>query len=410
VGGSNILSSALQVFVTKLLSVTTDSDADTIVCLAGYKRGVNAFLNLDSGLKSRFPRSYELGGYDGATLLSIMRHYLKSNYQQDVDLGDRDGFIAMLENIRPSLLYEDAEGWANARTAETIAENANTLNRNKSVLTLDDFRGVELKIGSSTYVIGDIIDRGKDDPLETLKSIAGSEGLVAFLETIGNRYTAGVSMPVKRNIALIMDDGLVNTEEVARCVAGYMAKLWVISKPVFREFDYSATRSSLVNRSSVLTAQQFEKAEGCLLVFRNPGSVMRSGQYDSFREQTREIEARAKEASDPDSGMMMICFDTAENWNRLKEESRNFTQLFTEIKFSVNGAENLSKVVFNSLRRMNVEYTGDFEKALTRGLANGKLVDIDSAVDKYLSEHPGTRKVTLDGKDASYFLKGGSKQ
>ena len=406
--GDSQLASALQMFVTKLLSVTTDGDTNTIVCLAGYTRGVVEFLHLDKGLLSRFPNKFVLEGYDGDVLYSIMKGYLKE-YGQSVDPSLDAIMPNMFTDLRAGLTYEDSDGWANARTAETIGEKVHQASPKKNVLEKSDFEKVNLDIGSNTYCLAHYIGRGNENELEELGHIPGTEKLVTQLQRFEKRHSAKLPLPAKRNIALICDIQGSRINNILRILGRFFSKVGVTSRPLIHEFNYSATLSHWSNRPIVLTENQFDMADGSLLVFRSPSDHLKEDTTErgSYAEQTRVIIRKSKEISRRDSKTAMVVIESPQGWMKLRRNLMYFTTLFNECVYAVNDVEGKVSTIIDELNAMNVKFDDSFASSLKEGLGSHTLRDIDEALDDLLMSTEGWDKGgrELTREDAPYFYK-----
>ncbi len=402
--GDSQLAAALQMFVTKLLSVTTDSDTDTIVCLAGYSRGVIEFLHLDKGLLSRFPTSYELKGYDGDVLYQILKGYLKG-YGQSVD-PELDGLMPnMFTDLRAGLHYEDFDGWANARTAETIAEKAHLNAPRAKVLGLRDFQAVEVEIGSTVYRLADFLGRESRDEIEALEDIPGTEALAAQLKRFRRRQRAGLPLPSVRNIALVCRSDGGRIDDILKILARFFAEVGVTNRPLTCEFNYSATLSHWANRPMVLTEKEFDKAEGGLMVLRSPSDHMEVSLADrGYSEQTRVIERKAKEVSAAGSKTAMVILESPEGWEYVESAFPEFSDLFIPCSYSVIDVPGRVRTMSDRLKEMGLECTDGFLDALRESLSSGTPRDIDEALDDLLaSEGWEDGPKALTAEDARFF-------
>ena len=413
-GGDSHLSSSLQIFVTKLLSVTTDNDCDTIVCLAGYKRGVDRLLRLDSGLSSRFPTTFTLKGYDGSVLKEILKAYLNKNYQQIVDIDAENMLPALIDDLRASLKHEDMEGWANGRTAETIAEKVHSLKPDKTVLTMDDFAEVTIQIGSNEYKLRNYIGLSGGNPLDDLRRIAGTEKIVEYLEKLQKRYESKVKLPTRMNIAILSAGATYDIDRVLMPIARFLARINAITRPSVTHFDYGATLSFYQNRPTMLTEQQFDMAEGSLLVFDQPSRYFDNIEKNRYTEQTTAIQSRASLISNTDSDTVMVVLETVEGWDEMEDPSRfpDFTSLFTPFEFSVKDRSGAIQILELRLRDMNFELSPEFiaELSADHDIISPDLIDptVDLLLDNAsLKMNEKGDKMVLTADEAHFFFGGG---
>lgn len=404
-GGDSQLAAALQMFVTKLLSVTTDGDSDTIVCLAGYTRGVTEFLHLDKGLLSRFPTRHVLEGYDGVVLYDVMKKYLR-NYNQYVDPKLDEFMPNMFDDLRDDLSYEDMDGWANARTAETLAEKAHLLCPT-GMLDKSVFMRVEVEIGSNTYKLCNYLDRRKRDPMDELADMEGTEQLIRLLAKFRRRHDANLPLPARRNIALICDGNVGDADELLKVLARFLRDVGATERSMRSPFNRSATLSQWNNRPIVLTEEQFSKAQGGTMVFQSPSDYMEDDMMDrGYSEQTRVIVRQAKEFSDPDMKTVMVVLETPAGWADLKKRFSEFTGLFAECEYAVKDASGRVRILTKRLVEMGIEIGTGFEDALRNGIGKGRLRDTDAALDALL-ESGWTKDRPLTAAEAVHFLEAG---
>ena len=104
--------------IESLLTVLTRPNPDMLIVLAGYTKEMDAMLDSNPGLRSRFPYRYQFNDYDATQLMEIARHLLE---KEDYILTD-EAEAELRKDIEKTLKTKLPE-FGNARWIEQFVHN-----------------------------------------------------------------------------------------------------------------------------------------------------------------------------------------------------------------------------------------------------------------------------------------------
>ncbi len=104
--------------IESLLTVLTRPNPDMLIVLAGYTKEMDAMLDSNPGLRSRFPYRYQFNDYDATQLMEIARHLLE---KEDYILTD-EADAELRKDIEQTLKTKLPE-FGNARWIEQFVHN-----------------------------------------------------------------------------------------------------------------------------------------------------------------------------------------------------------------------------------------------------------------------------------------------
>ena len=126
--------------IESLLTVLTRPNPDMLIVLAGYTKEMDAMLDSNPGLRSRFPYRYQFDDYDAAQLMEIARHLLE---KEDYILTD-EAEAELRKAIEQTLMMKLPE-FGNARWIEQFVHNGiiPALANRVFVTACDDLQRIE---------------------------------------------------------------------------------------------------------------------------------------------------------------------------------------------------------------------------------------------------------------------------
>jgi SpoVK/Ycf46/Vps4 family AAA+-type ATPase len=126
--------------IESLLTVLTRPNPDMLIVLAGYTKEMDAMLDSNPGLRSRFPYRYQFDDYDAAQLMEIARHLLE---KEDYILTD-EAEAELRKAIEQTLEMKLPE-FGNARWIEQFVHNGiiPALANRVFVTACDDLQRIE---------------------------------------------------------------------------------------------------------------------------------------------------------------------------------------------------------------------------------------------------------------------------
>ena len=416
--GDPQIQSTIQLFITHLLSLTTDDDTDTIVCLAGYERGIRVFLSRDPGLSSRFPGEFKVGEYSGEVLFDIASKYLQKNYNQRLSTArdDYDAITNMFDNLRSSLSKEDSYSWANARTAETIAQTVHDEIRGMDgkrqlikELGINELRSIKIKIGTGDYVLGDYLSVSSD-PITELSRMDGTSELVKVLKRIERRMKFGLQNNPVFKLLITASHVMTDMPQVYQLIANFLASCKLTDGKRVSVFDYASTVSSYSQMPTILTDEQFDDAEGGLLVMELPSNYMITDEHQPFIEQTREIKAKVSNLS-PNTAIVVV--ESTQGFKKLQKDFPTFVSEFRICQMNLNADELLSALFKRLASEGKIVIEDDFKEGIRS--AADRLIEpslVADAIDEILEDRGeneewsvNINRMILTKKDVHYFLK-----
>ena len=104
--------------IESLLTVLTRPNPDMLIVLAGYTKEMDAMLDSNPGLRSRFPYRYQFDDYDAAQLMEIARHLLEKEDYILTDEADAELRKAIEQTLKMKL-----PEFGNARWIEQFVHN-----------------------------------------------------------------------------------------------------------------------------------------------------------------------------------------------------------------------------------------------------------------------------------------------
>lgn len=105
--------------IAALLKAMEDRRGKVAVIAAGYEREMAAFLESNSGLRSRFSHTVDFPHYSGEALLSIAESMAAAG-----DYTWRDDAVKLLAQAFMRLSAAPPKGWANARSVRGVLDGA----------------------------------------------------------------------------------------------------------------------------------------------------------------------------------------------------------------------------------------------------------------------------------------------
>ena len=123
--------------IDTLMTVLSEPDNDLIVIMAGYTDKMEALMNSNPGLSSRFPIKYDFPDYTQAELMDIAMLYFDTNrYTLD---GEAKQLLQRLFNEAVSV-----PNFGNGRYVKTLIENCILPNMGQRIATTGDFDDIDM--------------------------------------------------------------------------------------------------------------------------------------------------------------------------------------------------------------------------------------------------------------------------
>lgn len=283
-GGSNDFGKEA---IDTLLKLMEDHRGEIVVIIAGYKKEMNEFLKVNSGLDSRFPLKIDFPDYDESELLEIFNKMI-------ADKGfviDEDAIELAKERIEFLKKKETAQS-GNARMIRNLIDEivrnqstriASTENVSKNEINLITSKdiGKKYKTEDSDYdyekVFEDIIG------LESVKQYIRT--LAARIKITNERKKLGLAINNEQSLHLIFtgNPGTGKTM-MARVVANTLYNLGVISTNNLVETDRAGLVAQYVGQTAIKTTEKVKEAFNGVLFIDEAYSLSQGGNNDFGKE------------------------------------------------------------------------------------------------------------------------------
>ncbi|MEG8945481.1 AAA family ATPase [Rosettibacter firmus] len=258
-----------------LLKRMEDRKGEFVVIAAGYTDEMNAFLESNPGLKSRFTHTFIFEDYTPDELVQILNQYLKKE-----EYNITNDALEFLHKEFINLYRNRDKSFGNARLIRKIFEEAK-INLSKRVLTLPEHERTKDKL--NTITIDDILpilrkDKGKDFKLpineealqEALNELNNLVGLKSVKKEINDlvklaRFFAEQGEDLRDKIAnhyLFLGNPGTGKTTVARIFSKIFSALGVLSKGHLVETDRQGLVAGYVGQTAEKTTNIIDKAIG----------------------------------------------------------------------------------------------------------------------------------------------------
>lgn len=274
--------------IATLLKRMEDDRDKFVVIAAGYTDEMRAFLDANSGLRSRFARTIEFADYTDAELAKIFRSMAKKNQfrlAEDLDKG-LDGAISKLTRNRDRTfgnarfvrqLFEDATG----RQATRLAEAGDLSGDALATLTLADLGLGEKKTDMRAPTVEEVL--AELDELTGLENVKDSvRKLVATVKANRLREEKGLENNVKMsyNFVFTGNPGTGKTT-VARILGRAFRALGMLDRGNFVETDRSGLVAKYAGQTAQKTNKLIDSAMGGVL-FIDEAYQLNQGENDTY--------------------------------------------------------------------------------------------------------------------------------
>ncbi|MEG0307536.1 MAG: AAA family ATPase [Clostridium sp.] len=264
--------------VDTIVKAVEDNRDNLVVILAGYTKEMESFLNINSGLKSRFNYNVEFEDYTSSELLEISKVIAKSNgYALDENLDD-----SLLELFEGKQIKGKNDS-GNGRLARNIIEQA-IANQSNRLAKLGEKDINEDEINKLT--IGDFgLDKKEVFNIqEELSRVVGLENVKEFVRDLEKQLIAkekrkqvGVSIESSQSLNMIFigNPGTGKTT-VARLISNLMKNMGMLKSGKVVETDRSGLVGQYAGETTKKTTEVFKSALGGVLFIDEAYALMSS--------------------------------------------------------------------------------------------------------------------------------------
>ena len=355
--------------IATLLKRMEDDRDKLIVIAAGYTDEMRDFLDANSGLRSRFPKTIEFADYTAPELAAIFRSMAKKNefvLAPDLDEG-LDAAIAKLTAKRDRTfgnarfvrqLFEDAT----ARQATRLAESGDMDAEALKTLALADLSAGEKKEDIRAPKIEDVL--AELDALVGLQPVKDEvRRLVATVRANKMRAEKGLdnNVTMSYNFVFTGNPGTGKTT-VARILGKAFRALGVLDRANFVETDRSGLVAKYEGQTAAKTNKLIDSAMGGIL-FIDEAYQLNQGENDQYGAEA--VATLLKRMEDARGSMVVIIAGYKAEMKRFMEINSGLESRFNRtVEFPDYSAKELAEVYRSMAKKAKYKLSADTENWL----------------------------------------------
>ena len=355
--------------IATLLKRMEDDRDKLIVIAAGYTDEMRDFLDANSGLRSRFPKTIEFADYTAPELAAIFRSMAKKNefvLAPDLDAG-LDAAIAKLTAKRDRTfgnarfvrqLFEDAT----ARQATRLAESGDMDAEALKTLALSDLSAGEKKEDIRAPKIEDVL--AELDALVGLQPVKDEvRRLVATVRANKMRAEKGLdnNVTMSYNFVFTGNPGTGKTT-VARILGKAFRALGVLDRANFVETDRSGLVAKYEGQTAAKTNKLIDSAMGGIL-FIDEAYQLNQGENDQYGAEA--VATLLKRMEDARGSMVVIIAGYKAEMKRFMEINSGLESRFNRtVEFPDYSAKELAEVYRSMAKKAKYKLSADTENWL----------------------------------------------
>ena len=355
--------------IATLLKRMEDDRDKLIVIAAGYTDEMRDFLDANSGLRSRFPKTIEFADYTAPELAAIFRSMAKKNefvLAPDLDEG-LDAAIAKLTATRDRTfgnarfvrqLFEDAT----ARQATRLAESGDMDAEALKTLALSDLSAGEKKEDIRAPKIEDVL--AELDALVGLQPVKDEvRRLVATVRANKMRAEKGLdnNVTMSYNFVFTGNPGTGKTT-VARILGKAFRALGVLDRANFVETDRSGLVAKYEGQTAAKTNKLIDSAMGGIL-FIDEAYQLNQGENDQYGAEA--VATLLKRMEDARGSMVVIIAGYKAEMKRFMEINSGLESRFNRtVEFPDYSAKELAEVYRSMAKKAKYKLSADTENWL----------------------------------------------
>ena len=353
--------------IATLLKKMEDNRDKFVIIAAGYTDEMRAFLDANSGLRSRFARTIEFADYTDAELAKIFRSMAKKNQfklAEDLDKG-LDGAIAKLTRNRDRTfgnarfvrqLFEDATG----RQATRLAEAGDLSGEALATLTLADLGLGEKKTDVRAPTVEEVL--AELDGLTGLENVKDSvRKLVATVKANRLREEKGLENNVKMsyNFVFTGNPGTGKTT-VARILGKAFRALGILDRGNFVETDRSGLVAKYAGQTAQKTNKLIDSAMGGIL-FIDEAYQLNQGENDTYGSEA--VATLLKRMEDARGSMVVIIAGYKDEMKKFMAINSGLESRFSRtIEFPDYSAKDLATIFRSMAKKGKYRLSPDVER------------------------------------------------
>ncbi len=401
--------------VDTLVKYMEDYRDDLVVIFAGYTKEIQEFLNVNSGLKSRFNYLVEFPDYSPKEMIEIT-----------LRLAEKKKYVISQECIKPLWQYytavqkENKKDSGNGRMVRNTVEKAiinhsaalATVGRELSDQELYTLRLEDFEIQNSDLKL-DIEEAEKK-----LNNIVGLSEVKDFIINLKNHIkfekTNEINTDISYHMIFTGNPGTGKTT-IARIVAQYMKGLGVLSRGQLVEVSRADLVAAYVGQTSIKTKEVIEKAIGGVLFIDEAYSLIQNSE-DFFG--IEAVDTLVKGMEDARDDLVVILAGYSKEMEVFLKSNSGLKSRFNyNVFFPDYSATELLEIVKKISQKKNYSIANDCIEALRSKLeqkqnlnsriseGNGRLARniVEKAIFRH-SQHIFTKRNSNACKEDIYIL------
>lgn len=381
-----------------LLKRMEDRKGEFVVIAAGYTDEMNAFLNSNPGLKSRFTHKFVFEDYTPDELMDIFKLYLK---REDYEITKPAEDILKKELIR---LYRGRDkSFGNARLVKNLFDAAK-MNLSKRVISLpqsertkdvlfkineDDIKQILQKSGDKKFILS-INEEALAEALKELNNLVGLESVKNEINDLVKlaRFFAEQGEDLREkfgNHYLFLGNPGTGKTTVARIFSRIFYAIGILSKGHLVETDRQGLVAGYVGQTAEKTSALIDKAiGGTLFIDEAYALVKQDGSNSDFGKEA--IDILLKRMEDDRFKFIVIAAGYTEEMQKFIASNPGLQSRFGKsIMFEDYSPNELMEIVYRNLKNEKkiitkeaeetlLKYFNDIYKARDKKFGNARIV------------------------------------
>lgn len=366
-----------------LLKRMEDRKGEFVVIAAGYTEEMNAFLNSNPGLKSRFTHTFVFEDYTPEELIQIFNLYLKKE-----EYNITSDALELLKKEFINLYRNRDKSFGNARLVRKIFEEAkinlskriinlpesNRTKENLNTITLDDIKSI-LKKDKEKYFKLPINEESLQEALNELNNLIGLNSVKKEINDLVKlaRFYAEQGEDLREKITnhyLFLGNPGTGKTTVARIFSKIFSALGVLSKGHLVETDRQGLVAGYVGQTAEKTTNIIDKAIGGTLFIDEAYSLIKSeSQGSDFGKEA--IDILLKRMEDERGKFIVIAAGYTNEMKKFIESNPGLESRFTKsLVFEDYTPDEMMEIIKRYLSKDKKKLTLEAEEYLTKYFTN----------------------------------------